>query len=75
MRNKENICEEISNLFTYGGSLANCELYLKIMVEVLLDIRDQNEEIKNQLISMKKYSVNSNDIDISKIWNETDHIL
>ncbi len=72
MRNKENVCKEISNLFT-SGLLTNKELYLKIIVEILLDIRDQNEEIKNLLISMKKYSVNSNDINISKIWDEEDN--
>ena len=65
----------INEDYKYRPGIENLIANQRLHLEVLLDIRDQNEEIKNLLNSMKTYSANSNDINISKIWDEGDNEL
>ena len=73
MRTKEEIKQK-----TCYNSTNPTSMNQFLIIEILLDIRDQNEEIKNQLIimnnglSIKDFKATSIDISVDKICDKDD---
>lgn len=73
MRSRKEISDMLKN--ENKGLFNKHSMLLELTkIEILLDIRDQNEMIITQLNALKQYSVNSSDINISKLWDEGDKL-